>query len=133
MYIRRPFETCIKDITDSYNALQSQIDRLRKENSALKDEHYKDEALVALKEENERLEREASRGFRISEEEYEAINSWMRKHDAEQHGLVTLEQRARACGCSGGRYTYIFTPTGVGTCGVIKCNCGAEFEFRELG
>ena len=26
-----------------------------------------------------------------------------------------------------------FVPTSIGTSGVIKCSCGAEFEFQEIG
>lgn len=34
---------------------------------------------------------------------------------------------------SGGRYEYIFVPTGLGISGTVVCSCGAKFEFQKIG
>ena len=72
------------------------------------------------------------RGFPISEKEQEKIREWELKHDAEKHGLKTMEQRLRAGGCCGGRYTYQFVPTSIGTVGEVICSCGEKFTFQDL-
>lgn len=72
-------------------------------------------------------------GSAIGEKEQASIDAWKKKHDEEVHGYDTFGKRLKAEGVSGGRYSYHFVPTSIGTSGVIKCNCGAEFEFREIG
>lgn len=72
------------------------------------------------------------RGFPISEKEQEKIREWELKHDAEKHGLKTMEQRLRAGGCCGGRYTYQFVPTSIGTVGEVICSCGEKFTFQNF-
>jgi hypothetical protein len=34
-------------------------------------------------------------------------------------------------GAIGGRFTYEFTPTGLGTCVVVTCVCGAELNITD--
>lgn len=70
------------------------------------------------------------RGFPISEKEQEKIREWELKHDAEKHGLKTMEQRAMGHGCIGGSLTWCFTPTSIGTIGEVICSCGEKFTFR---
>ena len=53
--------------------------------------------------------------------------------DEEVHGWTTDRMRMKAEGCCGGRYSYKFVPTSLGVSGVIRCHCGAEFEFQEIG
>ena len=43
-----------------------------------------------------------------------------------------MEQRLRAGGCCGGRYTYQFVPTSIGTVGEVICSCGEKFTFQDL-
>ena len=71
--------------------------------------------------------------FPISKDEENAIEEWKKKHDEDVHGLTTNNLRMKAEGVSGGRYSYHFVPTALGTSGVIKCSCGAKFEFQEIG
>lgn len=121
-------ERSVKDIITSiertFNSMQQRIDALETENAELKSACYKDKVVANLVAENERLSHEANLGFPISEEENIAINAWIKQHETEHSG---------GHGCSGGKYTYIFVPTGIGTVARIKCNCGAEFEFQHLG
>lgn len=64
--------------------------------------------------------------FDITENEQKAIDEWVEKHTQEKHN------GSHYSGAIGGRYTYEFTPTSIGTVGVIKCSCGDEFTFKEL-
>ena len=127
-----PFEECLMAMQRRYKDAESTIEKLEKENKTLKDEHYKDGELQRLQEELTSLKGDLSRGFPISEKEQEKIREWELKHDAEKHGLKTMEQRLRAGGCCGGRYTYQFVPTGIGVIGEIICSCGEKFTFHNF-
>lgn len=50
------------------------------------------------------------RGFPISEKDDKKINEWIKKQRDSHHGGV---------GAIGGRFTYKFTPTGIGTLLVV--------------
>ena len=122
------FEDCLCAIIDRIN------DAEREKEYALKQlkEFNKDDELEKLREELKECRKEASRGFGISEEEQKDIDNWKRKHEAEKHGLKTNEDRMKASGTIGGRYTYHFHPTSIGDIGIIECSCGEKFCFREL-
>ena len=109
------------------------IKHLQDEILSLKDATYKDTEVKKLLEENERLKTDNRRGFPISEEEDKAIKKWCKKHDAKVHGLTTSKLQMKSMGCSGGRYIYKFTPTGLGVAGEVICSCGASFEFQHIG
>ena len=79
------------------------------------------------------MQKDLWRGLPISEKEKEAIDAWKKKHEEEVHGLKTAEDRIKAHGCCGGAYSYHFIETSIGVSGVIKCHCGAEFQFQEIG
>ena len=130
----------IKLVENSFNSIQKYIETLEiqnqhllEENKKLKNEHYKDEKLSEMKSRLDKMEKEYYRGFPISEEENDRIKSWMNKHDEEVHNAHTLSEKLRLGGCCGGRYSYHFIPTSIGTVGTIKCSCGAEFTFQEIG
>lgn len=113
---------------------QEQInEELIKENQRIKDEKYASQELAQMKKRLEKMQEEYYNGFPITEEEREKINRWKQEHDENFHNAKTLEQRLKLDGVSGGRYSYCFIPTSIGTCGIIKCSCGAEFEFRSIG
>lgn len=119
-------------IIDKVDTYEKRIKYLEEENKKLKDEHYKDSEMQRMKTELEKAKDDLYRGFPISEEEEKRIEEWQDKHDAEKHGLKTLEQKIRAGGCSGGRYSYCFCPTAIGVIGEIKCSCGEKFTFQDL-
>lgn len=119
-------------ITDKADVYEKRIKYLEEENKKLKDEHYKDSEMQRMKTELKKVKDDLHRGFPISKEEEEKIKEWQLKHDAEKHGLKTMEQRLRAGGCSGGRYTYQFVPTGIGTVGEVICSCGEKFTFQDF-
>lgn len=93
------------------------IDKLRKENNELKDEHYKDEELQRLQEEIVRLQSDCNRGFPITKVEQEVIDGLCKKHKMD---------------CPHCRFRYVFDPTPVGTFGYLKCKvCGDELMFMD--
>ena len=112
---------------------EDRIKWLEEENKKLKEESWKDDELQKMKSELERMRKDYYRGFAITEHEENKIKEWKKKHEEEVHGLKTNKQRLAAQGVSGGRYSYHFVPTSIGTSGVIRCSCGAEFEFCEIG
>ena len=124
---------CLNFIANEVDTKDRTIRYLREENKKLKSKAYKDNELKKMKEELDTMRDAYHHSFPVSEEEWTSIGTWMRKHEEEVHGIKTEEQRLAAQGCSGGRYSYIFTPTGLGISGVIRCICGAEFEFQEIG
>lgn len=132
LFFNRSPEESLNDLAEAIKDLKSQIERLRNENANLKNEAYKDSELAKMKEERDRAREEMHHGFPISESEYKAINDWKEKHDAEKHNARTVKERMRLEGVCGGRYTYIFVPTTIGTVGKIKCSCGECFTFQDL-
>ena len=113
----RPIERSIVRMLKNNQRLEETIEKL-------KSEAYKDEELAMWKSRCEKAEADARRGFPISEKEDAAIKKWTEEHEKIHPG---------GHGCSGGKYSYHFVPTAIGTSGVIKCSCGAEFEFQEIG
>lgn len=115
-----------------YETQEIQNKSLLEENEKLKSEHYAEIELKEMRRELNRMKADYDNGFPITNEELQAIKKWCMKHDADVHDATTPSERARLGGVSGGRFKYIFTPTGLGTVGVIQCACGDAFCFRDL-
>lgn len=113
-------------VQDKIDKMYELITRLEEENKQLKDEHYKDAELAECKDTIDILRKLLDYSFSIPEEEYEAIKKWQEQHEIDKHNGVM------AHGVCGGRYTYCFTPTSIGTVGTVKCSCGEEFTFSEI-
>ena len=124
---------CLDYIRDIVNSNERTIEALKKRNNELLDEHYKDKSLSEMKEQYEKMQEDYYRGFPISEEEDSEIKKWQKEHEENVHGLTDDRLRMKAGGVSGGRYSYHFVPTSLGVSGVIRCSCGAEFEFQKIG
>jgi hypothetical protein len=78
-----------------------------------------------MKSEYDKMKSDYYRGFPISEEEDKKINEWIENQQKKNPGIG---------GVSGGRFTYKFTPTGLGTSGtIIDGFTGDKFTFQELG
>ena len=120
-------EKCTQKVSDRLVTLEQIINNLKVENEQLKSEHYKDDELKRLSDELKQARDDLSRGFEISEEEFEAIHAWKVAHENEKHGGYPCYS-----GAIGGQYDYIFTPTSIGDIGEIRCTCGETFRFREL-
>ena len=91
------------------------------------EEFNKDEEIVRLQKQIEQSKETAKNTitFSITPEQVEAIRTWKKEHEAEAHG------GSEYAGAIGGRYTYEFTPTSIGTFGSIRCGCGAKFAFDD--
>ena len=123
----------LKDLDYQITYLEEQNAYLRKENERTKKETYAAEELQKMTAERDAWRKRALRGFDITEQDEAAIEAWKEKHDREKHGLDTLEKRMRAGGVSGGRYSYHFVPTAIGTFATCRCDiCGEEFEFNDV-
>lgn len=122
-------ESVCKDFTEGIVSIVQRVkaenERLKKENQELKEEHYKDNEIQRLLKENQSLKEESRRGFKLSEEEEEMIKEWCEDH-------VKFNHRGKRSGAIGGRFTYNFTPTSIGTCGDITCSCGTTYRFRDI-
>ena len=126
-------EKCLRAIRVRNSDNERHIKYLEEENKKLKENNYKDEELSKMKQQLDEMQKDYWRGFPISKDEENAIEKKKKKHDEDVHGLTTNNLRMKAEGVSGGRYSYHFVPTALGTSGVIKCSCGAKFEFQEIG
>lgn len=91
------------------------------------EEFNKDEEIIKLtkqlKQKQERIKN--SQTFVILPEEVEAIKKWQTQHTKEKH------DGSEYAGAIGGRYSYKFTPTSIGTFGTIICDCGEKFDFAD--
>lgn len=125
-------EKCLTAIRVRNKDNENRIKYLQEENRKLREEYNKDEEIQKMQQKLDRMQKDYWRGFPITEDEENAIEEWKQKHDAEVHRWITDRTRMKAEGVSGGRYSYHFVPTSLGVSGVIRCHCGAEFEFQEI-
>lgn len=130
--VNKTIDTFVEDIKHELQGKDIRIEYLEKQNQELRNEKYKDNELSRMESELKTMKEDYYRGFPISEEEQESIREWMDKHDEEVHHARTLGDKLKLGGCCGGRYTYEFTPTSIGTIGTVKCSCGAKFTFQDM-
>lgn len=125
IWIMEDIKKTLQKVYDHYRDVCNTNDYLRKENERLKSEVYKDEELAKMKSEYDRMKEDYFRGFPISEEEHKKINEWIDEQMKKHPGIG---------GAIGGRFTYEFLPTGIGTAGtIIDGFTGEKFNFQELG
>lgn len=114
----------LRDIEQDYI---DTIKLLETENAILKEEHYKDKELNRLQEKINCLTENMHRGFPITKEEEEKIDAWKDNHIREKHwkkkNYITKQGPVD---CS---FSYQFFPTILDTIRIVKCSCGAEFNF----
>lgn len=113
-----------KEINKLIDELHWQLNELvrintdaRQRNQKLLDEHFKDETIAQLKAERDTAVQDSHRGFPITESELKTVNAWQKKHDTEVHNNPTQYH-----GASGGGYSFVFYPTGIGTFGECICS-----------
>lgn len=116
----------LDDLRRDVENMHKIIDKYAEENRKLQSEYYKDELVAELRADCLALEKERKRSFTITEAEQKAIDEWRHTHEQYNHGGSGTD------GAIGGRYTYHFTPTSIGTVGKIQCSCGVEFTFSEV-
>lgn len=90
-------------------------------------EFNRDERIKELEQEleNKRKRINNSLSFIIEPKDVKRINKWREKHEAERHSGNSY------AGAIGGRYTYEFTPTSIGTFGRVCCSCGEYFDYDD--
>ena len=123
--IMEDIKKTLQQVYDHYRSVCNRNDYLKKEIEKVKSEKYTDEELSRLKSEYDKMKSDYYRGFPISEEEDKNIKEWIKNQQKKNPGIG---------GAAGGRFTYKFTPTGLGTSGtIIDSFTGDEFTFQELG
>ena len=123
--IMEDIKKTLQQVYDHYRSVCNRNDYLKKEIEKVKSEKYADEELSRLKSEYDRMKSDYYRGFPISEEEDKNIKEWIKNQQEKNPGIG---------GAVGGRFTYKFIPTGLGTVGtIIDGFTGDEFTFQELG
>lgn len=125
IWIMKDIKKVFQELYDHYRSVYKDNEWLEKENKRLKSEAYKDEELSKMKETYDKMKDDYYRGFPISEREQKKINEWQDK---------IIEKYPAGKATIGGRFTYKFYPTSIGTSGTIVDNIsGEKFEFQELG
>ena len=123
--IQKTCEDFTSNVVATVNFLMEQNKRLYDENENLRNEHYKDTTLIQMQAEVEIMKKNLQRGFPLSEAENNDIIAW-------QHMHLKAKHTGESVGAAGGRFTYCFTPTALGTIAEVKCSCGAEYCFKEI-
>lgn len=137
----KTIEDYLLNIKELFKDKNNQIQKLKAENTQLKDENYKDNELNSMKKQVksakadiEIMRKDMYRGFPITEEEKEAIYNWSKKHDEKEH-----KNPRGYHGAIGGGFNYVFTPTSIGTIGVCVCGIcerkayAAAFSDPKIG
>ena len=125
IWIMEDIKKTLQQVYDHYRSVCNRNGYLTKEIEKVKSEKYADEELSKLKSEYDKMKSDYYRGFPISEEEDKNIKEWIKNQQEKNPGIG---------GATGGRFTYKFTPTGLGTVGtIIDGFTGDEFTFQELG
>jgi hypothetical protein len=125
MWLLNDIKADFQKLYDHYRWVSARIEHLEEENKRLKSDAYKDEELAKMKSEYDRMKEDYFRGFPISEEEHKKINEWIDEQMKKHPGIG---------GAIGGRFTYEFLPTSIGTAGtIIDSFTGDKFNFQELG
>lgn len=114
-----PVDQSLRNIHQQFTDIAQTNERLSERVQELMDEKWTDKRLVDMQAELDQMRIDYRRGFPISEKEQEKIREWKKNH--QHYG-----------GAIGGTFTYEFTPTSIGTVGVIKCTCGEHFTFCDL-
>ena len=122
--IMEDIKKTLQQVYDHYRSVCNRNDYLKKEIEKVKSEKYADEVLLKMRSEYEKMKSDYYRGFPISEEESKKIKEWMNKQ---------IEKNPSTGGAIGGRFSYKFIPTGVGTIGIVIDGITDEtFTFSEI-
>lgn len=135
-------DTVCEQLKSIFDDQEAENTRLRENLKSITDEKWKDDELQKLRKQRDDALADMSRGFSITQEENDHINAWKKEHDEYQHGLKSDLERCRAGGAIGGRYSFDFTGTSIGTFGTCYCsscrskaieNCGGDIKvYRKL-
>lgn len=115
-----PFDDIIESLTVRYKDTLSRVDYLENQVIKFKDEHFEETELGKLKEERDKFRKLYYQSFYLTDEEKERIEQWRKEHEKTDKEHCHYQ-------------TYCFTPTELGIIGVVKCSCGKDYTFKELG
>ena len=115
-----PIDKLCLILKDKFLRQEENNEYLREENKKLKEGILEKEEIARLKKDYETMREDCYRGFPISEDEKKAIDEWKTKYKDRHYGAI------------GGGFTYKFTPTSLGTIGVIVGPDGDEFKFQDI-
>lgn len=129
----KTIEDYLLNIKELSKSKDNQIQKLKAENTQLKDENYKDNELESMKKQVESakidmeiMKKDMYRGFPITAKEKEAIHNWSKNHDKKEHKNLRGYH-----GAIGGGFDYVFTPTSIGTVGVCVCETCQKRAYIE--
>jgi hypothetical protein len=125
------FLNCVGAIIDRINEAEEEKQKAQAKVKEYETSINADVRVKEIKAKYEEATQALYRGFGISKKEYEQIDHWKKEHDAKRHGLNSIEKRMRADGAIGGRYTYEFLPTSIGTVGTCVCGKCKQKAFEE--
>lgn len=112
-----------------YEKSERRADNLKAACQKLEDENWKDETLQELSKAVEVAREDNRRGFPIDENESSIIETWKREHSHKCHAHLHPDTNAIFGEC----WDYCFTPTCIGTIGIVRCRlCQSEFTFRDV-
>ena len=117
-YLKKDFNSAVRTINQSYDAIVSANVRLRQKNDELLDRHYKDEELAKLREELKCIKKHSV--FILSDEQLKI------KEEFYGHLFDCPIYKKQES------YTYKVTPTSIGTAVDLVCCCGYEVELIGL-
>ena len=124
IWIMDDIKKTLQQVYDHYRIICNRNGYLKNEIEKVKSEKYADEVLLKMRSEYEKMKSDYYRGFPISEEESKKIKEWMNKQ---------IEKNPSTGGAIGGRFSYKFIPTGVGTIGIVIDGITDEtFTFSEI-
>ena len=66
--------------------------------------------------------------FKLNKEQTEKYQEWKKEHD-----VICTVSKSNDIGAIGGRFTFQFTPTSLGTITIVKCACGGNIDLTEYG
>ena len=64
--------------------------------------------------------------FKLDDRDNKEFSKWKKEHDKTCKFADLMNQ-----GAIGGRFTYSFTPTGLGCIVTVKCGCGEELNLTH--
>ena len=64
--------------------------------------------------------------FELDDKQINELQEWREEHDRK-----CKFSKPDSCGAIGGRFTYCFTPTGLGVLTSVRCACGAEVNLTD--
>ena len=72
--------------------------------------------------------------FSLDEDQNTKLGDWVSQHNiscrfSRQNNEGNPDSPT---GAIGGRFTYEFTPTGLGVCAIVKCACGEAIDLTDV-